>query len=80
MPRAVRLRAPRYDPPSRRPCGGRGCGATTYVLLREACLRGLPLPLAVRIFVSGGSVVALRAWEWLTPQPLLLAMHQPRTK
>ena len=50
-------------------------GAAVYVSLRELALRGLVVPLAPRIMLSGGTVVALRAWEWLTAEPLLAPMH-----
>ena len=52
-----------------------GAGACVYVSLRELALKGVPLPLAARIVLSGGSVVALRAYEWLTNQPLLKPMY-----
>ena len=52
-----------------------GAGACVYVSLRELALKGVPLPLAARIVLSGGSVVALRAYEWLTKQPLLKPMY-----
>ena len=52
-----------------------GTGAAVFVALRELALRGLPLPLAVRIFLSGGSVVALRASEFVSGEPLLAPMQ-----
>ena len=57
-----------------------GAGATVYVALRELALRGLPLPLAVRLVLSGGCTCALRYWEWVTPHPLLEPMHGPPTE
>ena len=53
-----------------------GCGATVHVALREAVLLGAPLPLAVRLVLSGGTVIALRAWEWASAEPLLAPMHE----
>ena len=52
-----------------------GAGATVYVGLRELALRGGPaLPLVARIVMSGSTVVALRAYEWVSQQPLLQPM------
>jgi uncharacterized membrane protein YeiH len=51
-----------------------GVGSTVYVLLRELSLRGIHIPLIGRIFLSAGSTVALRVWEYVRGEPLLAPM------
>ena len=46
-----------------------------YVALRELTVRGVALPLAVRVMLSGSAVVALRWWEWARGKPLLDSMY-----
>ena len=53
-----------------------GAGAAVHVALRELVVRGLPIPLAVRLILSGGSVVALRALEFVSEAPLLAPMNE----
>ena len=55
-----------------------GCGATVYVALRELALRGLALPRAARLLLSGAFVLALRFWEFGAPEALLAPMQHPR--
>lgn len=52
-----------------------GAGATVFVGLRELALRGMALPLALRLVLSGGAVVGLRSWEKVRGKPLLMPMH-----
>jgi uncharacterized membrane protein YeiH len=51
-----------------------GAASTVYVLLRELSLRGMHIPLIGRIFLSAGSTVALRVWEYVRGEPLLAPM------
>lgn len=53
-----------------------GASSTVYVFLRELALRRIVvLPLALRTFLSAGTCVLLRGWEWIRGEPLLRPMH-----
>ena len=56
-----------------------GAGATVYVALREAAVRGwLPSSgsgLVARILLAAGTTMALRVWEHQQGRPLLAPMH-----
>ena len=52
-----------------------GAGSTVYILLRELRLRGVPVPLIVRIGCGLFATVALRAWEYVRGEPILRSMH-----
>mmetsp|Transcript_34437 Transcript_34437/g.67335 ORF Transcript_34437/g.67335 Transcript_34437/m.67335 type:complete len:551 (-) Transcript_34437:155-1807(-) len=50
-------------------------GATVYVVLREICLRGVSLPLSVRVLVSAGSAVMVRVADFWVEDGLLPPMY-----
>jgi uncharacterized membrane protein YeiH len=50
-------------------------GACVYVSLRELCIRGMALPLTVRVLLSGGTTVALRIADFCSEGPLLNSMY-----
>ena len=53
-----------------------GTSSATYMVLRELAIRRiLILPLVVRTFVSAGTCVGLRAFEYYRGEPLLRPMH-----
>ena len=52
-----------------------GAGATVFVALRELAIRGVALPLALRLVLAGGTVVGLRTLEKVRGSPLLQPMH-----
>merc|ERR1712146_461990 len=49
-------------------------GATVYVALRMLCLRGFPIPLGVRIFLTSGTTVTLRLIDYYMEGSLLTPM------
>ena len=53
-----------------------GAGATVYVAMREAAVRGwLPNSLVARILLTAGTTMGLRIWEHEQKRPLLAPMH-----
>mmetsp|Transcript_14304 Transcript_14304/g.25553 ORF Transcript_14304/g.25553 Transcript_14304/m.25553 type:complete len:379 (+) Transcript_14304:525-1661(+) len=52
-----------------------GAGSTVYVLTRELALRGYPMLAIFRIFLSMGTTVSLRYWEYVRGEPLIGSMH-----
>mmetsp|Transcript_5468 Transcript_5468/g.11613 ORF Transcript_5468/g.11613 Transcript_5468/m.11613 type:complete len:169 (-) Transcript_5468:818-1324(-) len=52
-----------------------GAGSTVYVLTREMALRGYPLLAMTRIFLSMGTTVSIRCWEYFRGEPLLAPMR-----
>lgn len=50
-------------------------GASVYVALREACVRGMALPLPLRIALSAGTTVAIRVMDFYADGMLLPPMH-----
>ena len=61
-----------------------GASSGVYIALRELAIRRIfILPLVVRTFLSAGTCVGLRGWEFVRGQPLLRPMHgraQPTVK
>ena len=54
-----------------------GASSATYVLLRELTIRRmLVMPLAVRAFISAGTCVALRGYEYISGEQILKPMHE----
>lgn len=49
-------------------------GAAVYVSLRELCIRGIPVPLGLRILFSGGTTILLRLVSFYSEVPLLKPM------
>mmetsp|Transcript_11808 Transcript_11808/g.24272 ORF Transcript_11808/g.24272 Transcript_11808/m.24272 type:complete len:169 (-) Transcript_11808:780-1286(-) len=52
-----------------------GAGSTVYVLTREMALRGYPFSAITRIFLSMGTTVSIRCWEYFRGEPLLAPMR-----
>ena len=51
-----------------------GAGAIVYVGLRELVVRGVLIPLGLRIFLGGGTTVGLRIAAWYSENDLLAPM------
>lgn len=53
-----------------------GMGSTVYVFLRQLSISNIPgPPLIARIFLSAGTVIGVRFWEFKIGTPLLSPMH-----
>jgi uncharacterized membrane protein YeiH len=52
-----------------------GAGSTVYILLRELSLRGMAINQAARVLLSIGTIVTIRALDYVMDEPLLKPMH-----
>ena len=50
-------------------------GSAVYVGLRELCLRGVALPLSVRVLMAAGTTVTVRVLDYYAEGGLLPPMH-----